>query len=58
MTTLEAPSTEQQRKRGPKPCNETRDEFIRQLRTDGMSLQAIADRYDISRQRIHQIVNE
>jgi DNA-binding CsgD family transcriptional regulator len=43
-------------KRGPKPRNIDRDVQIQQLRKDGKTLQAIADLFDISRQRVCQIV--
>lgn len=39
---------------GPASNNE-RDEQIIQLRTEGLSLQAIADKVGVSRQRVHQI---
>ena len=40
---------------GPKP-NTSRNAEIRNLSEDGQSLTQIADRYNLSRQRIHQIV--
>ena len=39
---------------GPASNNE-RDEQILRLRTEGLSLQAIADKVGVSRQRVHQI---
>jgi DNA-binding NarL/FixJ family response regulator len=40
---------------GPKP-NTSRNAEIRNLSQDGQSLTQIADRFNLSRQRIHQIV--
>jgi hypothetical protein len=45
---------------GPLPpgpaSKDNRDQEILELRKSGLSLQQIADRYNISRQRVHQIV--
>lgn len=42
----------------PGPATDaTRNADIRALRTNGMSLQQIADLYGLSRQRVHQIVS-
>lgn len=44
-------------KRGPKPRNNDRDQKIRDMRKQGLTLQKIADEFDVSRQRVCQIVN-
>lgn len=44
------------RKRGPKPRNTERDAEMRKLRQEGMTLQKIADKFDVSRQRVCQVV--
>ena len=44
-------------KRGPKPRNMDRDQEIRDLRSQGMTLQKIGDQFNVSRQRVLQIVN-
>lgn len=41
---------------GPKP-DSSRDEAIRDMRQRGMSLQEIGNEFELSRQRIHQIVS-
>lgn len=35
-----------------------RNEKIRQMRTEGRSLREIADEFDLSRQRVHQIIRK
>ena len=35
-----------------------RNELIKQMRLDGRSLREIADEFDLSRQRVHQIVKK
>jgi hypothetical protein len=37
---------------------EARKKDVKHLRAQGMTYQAIADKYDISRQRVHQILRE
>ena len=50
--------TTQTLKRGPKPQNLERDANIRRLKAEGLSLAKIGELYDVSRQRICQIVNK
>lgn len=43
----------------PGPATDSkRNEVIRQMRADGRSLREIADEFDLSRQRVHQIVKK
>lgn len=43
----------------PGPATDSkRNEIIRQMRQDGRSLREIADQFDLSRQRVHQIVKK
>ena len=43
----------------PGPATDAeRNEKIRQLRLDGRSLREIADEFDLSRQRVHQIIRK
>lgn len=43
----------------PGPATDSeRNEKIRQLRLEGMSLREIADEFDLSRQRVHQIIRK
>jgi DNA-binding NarL/FixJ family response regulator len=43
----------------PGPATDAqRNEKIKQMRTNGMSLRQIADEFDLSRQRVHQIVKK
>lgn len=43
----------------PGPATDAqRNEKIKQMRTNGMSLREIADEFDLSRQRVHQIVKK
>jgi len=43
----------------PGPSTDTkRNEEIREMRVRGMSLREIADEFDLSRQRVHQIVKK
>lgn len=41
---------------GPKTDRRRNDEIVNLRRSERMSLQQIADRYNLSRQRVHQIV--
>lgn len=43
----------------PGPATDSkRNEIIRNMRTDGKSLREIADEFDLSRQRVHQIIKK
>jgi DNA-binding NarL/FixJ family response regulator len=43
----------------PGPATDSkRNEVIRNMRTEGKSLREIADEFDLSRQRVHQIVKK
>lgn len=43
----------------PGPATDSkRNEIIRQMRQDGRSLREIADEFDLSRQRVHQIIKK
>lgn len=43
----------------PGPATDSkRNEVIRSMRTEGKSLREIADEFDLSRQRVHQIVKK
>lgn len=43
----------------PGPATDSkRNEVIKQMRVDGRSLREIADEFDLSRQRVHQIVKK
>ena len=47
------------RKGQPGPATDSkRNEVIRNMRTEGKSLREIADEFDLSRQRVHQIVKK
>ena len=43
----------------PGPATDVkRNEIIKEMRIDGKSLREIADEFDLSRQRVHQIIKK